>query len=341
MKPQDTKAFAVRFATFAIIALSLAPATSAVAEPTEITIAKEYGIGYLPYMVMENNKLVEKHAGALGLTNLKITWQTFGGSGLMQGAMIAGRLDFASSGVPWFLTMWDKLNGQVKSAGALDSMPLYLNTRNPDVKTIRDFTEKDRIALPAVKSSVQAMTLQMAAAAAFGQENTTKLDALTVSLSHPDAMNALLSGISEIDSHFTSPPFQDLELKDPRIHKVLSSYELTGGQATFIISWTTTKFYQENPKTYQAFAEALLEAQAFIANNPADAARIYLAMSADKRLSQEFLVSILNNPDYKFTNVPQNVMKYADFMLSTGSMKTRPASWKELFFPNVHGTPGS
>jgi NitT/TauT family transport system substrate-binding protein len=34
-------------------------------------------------------------------------------------------------------------------------------------------------------------------------------------------------------------------------------------------------------------------------------------------------------------------MKYADFMFSTGSMKTKPASWKDLFFPNVHGTPGS
>jgi len=340
MRPQS-KAFAVRVAMLAIVALSLAPATSAVAEPTEITVAKEYGIGYLPYMIMENNKLIEKRASALGLTSLKINWQTFGGSGLMQGAMIAGRLDFASSGVPWFLTMWDKLNGQVKSPGALDSMPLYLTTRNPGVKTVKDFSEKDRIALPAVKTSVQAMTLQMAAAAAFGAANATKLDPLTVSLSHPDAMNALLSGISEIDSHFASPPFQDLELKDPRIHKVLSSYELTGGQTTFIISWTTTKFYQENPKVYQAFTEALLEAQSFIANNPADAARIYLAMSSDKRLTQDALVSILSDPDYKFTDVPQNIMKYADFMFSTGSMKTKPASWKDLFFPNVHGTPGS
>src|SRR5438552_19124273 len=94
---------------------------------------------------------------------------------LMQGAMIAGRLDFASSGVPWFLTMWDKLNGQVKSPGALDSMPIYLNTRNPNVKTIRDFTEKDKIALPAVKSSIQAITLQMAATEMFGSENVTNL----------------------------------------------------------------------------------------------------------------------------------------------------------------------
>ena len=331
-------------ASAAIGAMALATIlcfSPALAEPTSITVAKEYGIGYLPYMIMEHNKLIEKHAAALGVKDLSVTWQTFGGSGLMQGAMIAGRLDFASSGVPWFLTMWDKLNAQVKSPGALDSMPLYLNTRNPEVKTLKDFSDKDRIALPAVKTSVQAMTLQMAAAAVFGADNAGKLDALTVSLSHPDAMNALLSGISEIDSHFTSPPFQDLELKDSRVHKVLSSYEFTGGQTTFIISWTTSKFYQDNPKTYQAFTEALLESQAFIAREPAEAARIYLEMSADKRLTQDALLAMLKNPDYKYTHVPQNVMKYAEFMIRTGSMKTRPASWKELFFPNVHDAPGS
>src|SRR5438132_10350421 len=118
MNCQPALAFNARLVGRAILATILWISTSAVAEPREITIAKEYGIGYLPYMIMENNKLIEKHAAALGLKDMKINWQTFGGSGLMQSAMIAGRLDFASSGVPWFLTMWDKLNGQVKSPGA-------------------------------------------------------------------------------------------------------------------------------------------------------------------------------------------------------------------------------
>jgi NitT/TauT family transport system substrate-binding protein len=331
--------FAARLACAALC--MLASSLPALGEPTNLTVAKEYGIGYLPYMVMEHNKLIEKHASALGVKNLEVAWRTFGGSGLMQGAMLAGRLDFASSGVPWFLTMWDKLSGQVKSPGALDSMPQYLNTRNPEVKSLKDFSDKDRIAVPAVKSSVQAITLQMGAAAAFGADNASKLDPLTVSLSHPDAMTALLSGISEIDTHFSSPPFQDLELKDSRVHKVLSSYDLTGGQTTFIIAWTTTKFYEENPKTYQAFTEALSEAQDLINKRPEEAARIYLEMAADKRLTQEALLAILRNPDYRYTIVPQNVMKYADFMFKTGSMKTKPASWKELFFPNVYDASGS
>ena len=63
----------------------------------------------------------------------------------------------------------------------MNSMPLYLNTNNPNVKSIKDFTSKDKIALPAVKVSIQAVTLQMAAEKEFGEGNQNKLDALTVS----------------------------------------------------------------------------------------------------------------------------------------------------------------
>jgi NitT/TauT family transport system substrate-binding protein len=344
MSARHRTAVNARLLVVSVLALSSVSALlslSARAEVAEITVSKEYGIGYLPYMIMEHEKLVEKYAKASGLGELKVNWQTFGGSGLTQGAILAGRLDFASSGVPWFLILWDKTNGEVKSLGAMDSMPLYLNTRNASVKSLKDFTDKDRIALPATKSSIQAMTLQMAAAQAFGSGYATKLDNLTVSLSHPDAMTALLSGISEIDSHFTSPPFQDLELKDPQIHKVLNSYDVLGGAATFIIASTTAKFYQANPKTYQSFVDALAEAEMFIVNNKREAAVIYLTMSGEKRLTADELTQMLGSPQYRFTMTPENVLKYASFMQSIGAMKNKPASWKDLFFPNVHSLPGS
>jgi len=326
-------------ATTAIVFLGLA--SPAQAETSEITIAKEFGIGYLPYMIMEHEKLVEKHATQRGLGKLNVNWKTFGGSGFQQSAIIAGQVDFVSSGVPWFLLLWDKMNGQVKSAGALDSMPLYLNTRDPKVKSLKDFSAKNKIALPAIKSSVQAMTLQMAALKFFGPGQANKLDTLTVSLSHPDAMTALLSGAGDIDSHFTSPPFQDLELTDPRIHRVLSSYDVLDGAATFIITATTTKFQKANPKTFEAFVAALEESQAFIGAKKREAAQIYIAMSGDKRLSFEALVKMLEDPEYRFTLAPEGVMKYASFMASTGVLKKKPADWKELFFAHIHALPGS
>jgi NitT/TauT family transport system substrate-binding protein len=317
-------------------------AVQARAELTEIKVAQQYGIGYLPLMLMEEQKLIEKHARANGIPDLKVGWAKFAGGSVMNDALLSNSLQFASGGVGPLVTLWSRTKGNldVKAVAAINSMPLFLNTRNPAVKTIKDFTDRDRIALPAVKVSIQAVTLQMAAEKAFGEGQQNKLDALTVTLSHPDAQVALLSGQSEITAHFGSPPFQYQQLKNPAIHTVLNSYDVLGGPATFNVVWTTSKFRAENPRIYGAFVKALDEATAQINADRKAAAETYLRLSKDKDTVQDIL-AMLNDPAIVFTTTPQNVMKYVDFMLKTGTIKTKPDSWKELFFPDVHALPGS
>lgn len=261
----------------------------------------------------------------------------------MNDALISGDLHFASGGVGVLLTLWGKTQQNalaVKGVGAMNSMPLFLNTRNPNIKSIKDFTDKDKIALPAVKVSNQAIYLQMAAEQAFGSGNHTKLDSLTVSMSHPDAQAALMSGISEVNSHFTAPPFQYQELAKPGVHTVLNSYDILGGPHTFNLVFTTSKFKNENPKSYQAFVKALDEAVAFINNNKKAAAELYLKGSKDKA-TVESIMKMLNDPSITFTTTPQNIMKLAAFENKIGSLKVKPKSWKDLFFPEVHNLPGS
>lgn len=323
------------------LALVLAVTSAARAEMAEIKVAQQYGIGYLPLMIMEEQKLIEKHAKAAGV-DVKVSWAKFAGGNVMNDALLSNSLQFASGGVGPLVTLWARTRGNldVRAVGALNSMPLYLNTRNPAVKTLRDFTEKDKIALPAVKVSIQAITLQMAAEKAFGEGQQNKVDALTVSMSHPDAQTALLSGASEITAHFSSPPFQYQQLERPGIRTVVNSYEVLGGPATFNLVWTTAKFRTENPKLYDAFAKALDEAMATINRDKRGAAEAYLRMSKDKD-SPEAILAMINDPQIVFTTTPQNMMKYVDFMLKTGSIKGKPDSWKDLFFPNAQGLPGS
>jgi NitT/TauT family transport system substrate-binding protein len=38
---------------------------------------------------------------------------------------------------------------------------------------------------------------------------------------------------------------------------------------------------------------------------------------------------------------PENTMKYAAFMEEVGTIKVKPDSWQDLFFPEIHGLPGS
>jgi NitT/TauT family transport system substrate-binding protein len=330
--------FSLRVALLAAVAL-LAPPLHA--ELAEIKVAQQYGISYLPLMLMEEQKLIEKHAKAAGV-DVKVGWAKFAGGNVMNDALLSNSLQFASGGVGPLVTLWARTRGNldVKAVSAINSMPLYLNTRNPSVKTIKDFTEKDKIALPAVKVSIQAVTLQMAAEKAFGEGQQGKLDALTVSLSHPDAQVALLSGASEITAHFGSPPFQYQQLEKPGIHTVLNSYDVLGGPATFNVVWTTSKFRSENPKLYDAFVKALDEATAIINKDKKAAAEAYLRISKDKDTVADIL-AMLNDPAIVYTTTPQNVMKYVDFMNKIGSIKVKPDSWKDLFFPNIHGAAGS
>ena len=257
-------------------ALALLP-FAARAEMSEINVAQQYGIGYLPLMLMEEQKLIEKHAKAAGV-DVKVGWAKFAGGNVMNDALLSGSLQFASGGVAPLITIWSRTKGNldVKGVATLDSMPLLLNTRNPNVKSIKDFTEKDRIALPAVKVSVQAVTLQMAAEKAFGEGQHGRLDPLTVSMSHPDGQTALLSGQSEVTAHFTSPPFQYQQLQKAGIRTVLNSNDVLGGPATFNVVWTTSKFRNENPKLYDAFVKALDEAIALINKDKKAAAEAYL-----------------------------------------------------------------
>ncbi len=321
----------------ALIAIPL----HASAEVSELKVAKQYGISYLPLMLMEDGKLIEKHAKAAGV-DVTVSWATFAGGNVMNDALLSNSLQFASGGVGPFVTLWARTRGglDVKAVSAINSMPLYLNTRNAAVKTIRDFREADKIALPAAKVSIQAITLQMAAEKTFGEGQQNKLDALTVSLSHPDAQAALLSGQSEITAHFSSPPFQYQQLKNPAVHTVLNSYEVLGGPATFNVVWTTAKFRSENPKLYDAFSKALDEAEAIINRDKRAAAEAYIRISKDKD-TVDNIAAMMNDPQIVFTTTPQSVMKYADFMAKTGAIKVKPETWKDLFFPNAHNLPGS
>jgi NitT/TauT family transport system substrate-binding protein len=326
---------------FAVFAALLITARTAAAEVSEVKIARQYGIGYLPIMIMERDRLLEKHAAKAGLTDIKVTWATFAGAGPMNDAMLSGDLHFASVGTTSLPILWAKTHGtaqEIKGVCALSSVPLYLNTRVPTIHSVKDFTEKDKIALPAIKVSTMAVVLQMAAAQAFGPKSHDKLDHLTISRSHPDGMTALLSGESEINTHFTWPPYNVRELKKPGIHTVLDSESVMGGPASTVVIITSKRFHDGNPKVYAAFLAAMRDANDVIRNDKRHAAEVYLQATKDKESVDEIEAMLVPT---QFTVTPQNVMKFTDFLFQSGVIKEKPASWKDLFFPEIDDLQGS
>ena len=322
---------------------ALAFATGATsAGAAEIRLAEQFSMGYLQFNVMKRDRLIEKYATQRGLKDFTVSWQRFNGPSAMNEALLSNSTDIVSGGVPGLITLWDKTQGtsfEVKGICALSSQPFLLNTSSPAIKSIKDFSERDRIAVPSVKVSVQAVVLQMAAAAAFGEENFAKLDPLTVSMSPPDATIALLTGSGNINTVFSVPPFQFQQLEQPNIHTVLSSFDVLGPHS-FTVAWTSARFRKENPELYAAFLDAMKEATSIVTADPAPTAQAWIDASKSK-LPLEMVTKVVSGNDVKWTMTPAATMKFATFMHKVGSIKHRAASWKDLFFPEIADLDGS
>lgn len=315
-------------------------ATGASAEVKLVRIADQFGLNYLPLQVMVSQKLLQKHANKAGLGDLEVSLVKLGSGAAVNDALIAGQIDFAAGGTGPLLTLWDKTRGtlDVRAVGSLVSLPMLMNTNKAELKSLKDFTEKDRIAVPAVKVSIQAVVLQMAGKKLFN--NPGQFDAMQVSMRHPDATAALLSGQSVITAHFGVPPFTHIQAKKEGIRTIASSYEIVGGKHSQILMYNTKKFKDDNPKTFQAFYDALEESSRFIAKDKKAAVEIYVSSTSTKE-DPQLIRAILDDPDVEYTTTPHRIMEFANFMHEMGRLKNKPASWKDLLWETAHHLPGS
>lgn len=301
------------------------------------------GVGFLPLLVMKERKLIESHAAALGVAGLNVRWIDLGGPAVMNDALLSGSVDFIAAGPPAFITLWDRTRGgaDVRGVAAIASLPMYLNTTADTLETLDDLGPKDKIAVTAVKVSIPSIAMQMYAAERYGIGNAFRFDRYTVTMTHPDAVVALLSGANQIDAHFTSPPFHQREIKDPRVHTVLSTDAIMHGATTFTMLSTTAKFHGANPAICAAVIAALNEASDSIRADPNAAAAMLFAAESTAGFSADEIAAVLRDPEIEFTTKPANVAKYAEFMHAIGSIEHGPESWRDLFFPEIHDAGGS
>ncbi|MBF6990211.1 ABC transporter substrate-binding protein [Cupriavidus sp. IK-TO18] len=326
-----------------LLALSAGLAISGAAHAEgKLRIAEQFGVVYLLLNVARDQQLIEKHGRQQGI-DVKVEWTQLSGGAAVNDALLSGAIDIAGAGVGPLLTLWDRTHGKqnVRGVASLGNFPYYLVSNNPKVKTIADFTEKDRIALPAVGVSVQSRVLQLAAAKQWGDKEYNRLDKWTVAVPHPDAAAAIISGGTEITGHFGNPPFQEQELAgNPNARIVLNSYDVLGGPSSATVLYATEKFRNDNPKTYRAFVDALAEAAAYAAANPEAAADIYLRQ-AKAKTDRALLVRVLKNPQVQFKVAPQNTFALASFMHRVGAIRNQPKSWQDYFFQDPVTAQGS
>jgi NitT/TauT family transport system substrate-binding protein len=318
----------------------LASGSARAQQKSEVAITRQPGIIYLPTHVIEKQGLIEKHAERLGVPGVKTKWLTFTGGGTQTDALLAGNVDIVNTGN--LLLLWDRTRGGVKGIVATSALPLLLVSRDPKIRTIKDIGPGDKVAVPTVKVSTQAILLQMAAGEAYGADQSGRLDANTVQLGHPDAAIALANPTHEIKTHFAAPPFQYVELRNvPGAHIVARSPDIIGGPLTQGQFFTTTKFADANPKIVQAVRAASEEAQAFIRQDTRKAVEIYREVTGDKT-SVEDLLSYLREPGMmEFNLQPQGTMRFAEHLGRIGTLRTKPKAWTDYYLPVAHDLSGS
>jgi NitT/TauT family transport system substrate-binding protein len=325
-------------AVAAVLALT-AVIRPAAAEPKQVRIGLQYGLVYLPVVVAQSEGLFDKRAKAAGLDGLTVTLSRFSGSTAMNEALFSDSIDLGTLGSAGALIAWDKTRGrqQVKSLGALSVVTYTLFANRPAITSLKDFTQGDKIAVPAFNSP-QAILLRLAAEKELGDQQ--KAEPLMVSLPHPDATAAVLAG-QAVTGYFATPPFSQLLKADARVHPVMTSTGLVGGgDVTAATLAAKQSFVTDNPKVAQALREGLEDADRLIRDNPQRAAEVYLA-SETVNQTQAQIAAMLTDGSLTYDVAPHGMVALAKAMVSQGLLRKAPGDWQELFFEGLKDRNGS
>jgi len=266
-----------------------------------ISIAEQFGLAYAPLQIMKENKILQKN-----YPGVNIDWKQLGNTAAIRESMLSNQVEVGFMAIPPFLIGLDK-GMQWKIASGLSESPVALVTNKENIKSISDFSQKDRIALPQ-PGSIQHILLAMECEKEFG--DAKKLDNLLVTLAHPDGMNALLSA-KDITAHFTTPPYLFKELEQNNIHQILDGKEAIGVDFTFVVGVTTNKFHDTKPELYSAFIKSLKESIQFMQKNPDKAADI---LAPIYKLSKVEVYKYITHKDMVYTDEVKGVNEFAKFM---------------------------
>ena len=322
--------------------LLAAPAIVRAQAPLQVKFAQQRGLLYLPVDEMVTGGILQQEATKLGLGKVDATAATLSGPGPVVDAILSGAADYGTVALPSLLNLWEKTHGsanEVKAVGTVSNGAMTLYTINPNVKSIADFTEKDRIAVPTVRISFNSMMLQMAAEKLWNDPH--RLDHLTVGLGHPDAVIALSAGYEKatITAHIAVQPFTARGLKIPGAHIIADSREVFGGPLTQITLIASKQTKEKNPTLFKAVANALNESIK-VANADKKAAAVLWKNAQKASDNLDELVALLDDPGFEFTTQPHRIAYFAAFLNRIGTMKTKLGDWKDLFWETAHNQPG-
>ena len=293
-----------------------------------LTIAYQPGIGYAPLLIIKEQKTLEK-----ALPGTKVVWKQLDSGAAIRDGMLAGDIQVGAGGLGPFLVGWDK-GVDWKVLAAMEDMDLWLMAKDPKYKSLEDYKDGGKIAMPA-PDSIQAVVLRKAAEDELG--DPAALDKNIVSLGHPDGLQALLSG--QLAGHLTSPPFEFQE-EEKGARKIVSSYDAFGGPHTFNSIYLRQGFYEGQRKAVDTLYQQVSDAVKMLNDEPAKAAELLSKESGGDTSAKQF-ESFITNDSVEYTTTPKGFVKIAEFMKEIELIEKAPEDFKDVTFENLHDSPGS
>lgn len=323
----------------AAVRLSAPNVASAQAVP-RVRMAIQFGMAYLPAMVADKLGFFAKHAAENGARGAVFDISKVGSSTAINDALLSGSAEMGVYGSTALLIAWDKTRGpqQIKGVCGLSLTPYTLLANAARIASVKDFTDQDRIAVTS-PIAPQATLLRMAAEKAFGPGKHDALDNMMLSMPHPDALNALVNNVG-VAGYFSTPPYTASALKDPKIHRIVTSAQILGTKCTGATLGASARFADANLELVKATVDAMREGMDFIAAERRKAAEIYLELEP-QRMTVDEAAEILSDPERGYDLAPQGLMAFADFMQRTGQLRNKLARWQDAFFAPVHGLTGT
>ncbi|GLU29076.1 ABC transporter substrate-binding protein [Brucella sp. NBRC 12950] len=310
--------------------------TATSAQAKEIRIAGGVGVLFAPIHIMKQAQLVEKHAKESD-ADFTLSMLSFPSGSAVNDALLSGNVDIVAAGVSNALLLWSRTGGDIKALAAVSGTKSVLVSKDPNVKTLKDFKDTNRISVTSLKISNQAIYLQMALDKEFGDPK--KFDPMMVQLGFADGVQSMLNPKGPTDAMFAGPPYYQQLLKQPDFHAVLTTLDVAG-PTTNLLAFTTSTYHNDNPEAIKVFLAALADAQQMINDDPKKAAELYLQSTGEKFTVDE-LAAMFAEEGNIFQSLPLGVHQTAAFIAKIGLIKHSPESWKDFFFADLHNVPGA
>ena len=307
------------------------------AQAAEIKIGVGHGIGFLPLYIAQDLKLLEKHAKAAGITS-RLSIQRYNTAAPLRQALAKGDVSVGAYGLSGLLLTRDSPKDMVAVSG-LTTLPLVLLTARPNFKSLSDLRANDRVVVPTFSAPQSTYLRLYADKTFFGAWK--RLQPLVTAMPHQDAVDALTAGTGNVAAYFSSPPFTQVALKDPKVRAVMSSEDIMGGKTSFLVMAGSRETLAAQPKLAEILSRTIDEAAAVIRNDPRRAAVTWLKYEPSSTLDARAVEAILRDLKDDFGSAVHGVEATAAVMSRDGRLKNAPASWKDVVAPALASGSGS